>query len=239
MKTFILSACFALISAPLLAQLSVGTYYNHHQGLARFGENIGALPQGVSVEVLYRLAERPWSIGVELGKSVYSSRHYGYTFKDSDWGWVSTDVKEAETMTRFNLVGRYHLIDNAALEPYLAGRAGLLSFATARCLGEGTAVESGTTVMDNAEVRQHIPAFERRGTSVRAGVGFGTVINLKRLICETIQDYGFELKLDAGLFYTFGSSAAYRSGTNEVNQPVAQSSAIQDLNLRVGVLLGF
>lgn len=93
--------------------------------------------------------------------------------------------------------------------------------------------------MEASEVRDRLSGFEHHSTSFQAGIGLGTVVNLKRLICETIKDYGFELKLDLGVTYYLGTSSVYNGGTTEVNQPVAHRSAVNDLNWRLGILLAF
>jgi len=239
MKKSLFTALVLFAAIPLAAQFSVGAFYNYHHGLSDYGENLGASPQGVSIFAQYSCSESPLSLGIEIGQSTYNQRNYGYTFRDDHWGLVTTDVKQRESITQLNLVARYALIKNAALEPYAEGKVGTVTFATTRCISDGRSVDSGEEVMDSRDIYDQLSPVEHHSTSFRAGIGLGTVVNLKRLLCETVKDYGFELKLDMGVTYYLGTNSVYSGGSNEVNQPVAHRSMVNDLNWRMGILLGF
>lgn len=233
----ILAGLFAL---PALAQFSAGAYYNLHQPIAQYGENIGAPSQGVSLAALYRCSESPFSFGFELGNSVYNSQSYGLTFNTPQYGLVTTDIEEVDVISRIHVLTRYHLLSNAAIEPYAEGRIGVASFFTSRNLSEGRSVDTGEEVMTTSDMRERIDCVEHHGTGFQAGIGLGTIVNLKRLVCATVQDFGFELKLDMGVTYYLGTSTTYNGVANEINPTsTAHRSTINDLNLRLGLLLAF
>lgn len=239
MKTFFFTLMSTAFALPVLAQFSAGAYYNYHQGIAQYGENIGAPSQGLSFSAMYRCSESPLTFGVELGKSTYNKHAFGMTFSTPDHGLVTTDVREIDALSQVHLLTRYHLVNNAAIEPYAEGRIGLVSFFTARNLEEGYSVESGEAVMETNEIRERIACMEHHGTSFQAGIGLGTIVNLKRLVCATVQDFGFELKLDMGVTYYLGTSTTYRGVSSEVSRTVAHRSPINDLNWRLGLVLAF
>lgn len=219
------------------AQLSISTFYNHNQLLASYGDEIANNKRGFSIAALYRLKQKPLSVGIEIGQSTYNSRQYGQSIQHGA-DILLADVKENSLYIQYHGILRWHLANGGLLEPYADGRIGTASFVTSRCMGKAVNVETGEETLSKSEVGNYINSFEHRGTNLQAGMGIGTIVNLKQLVCQTVENYGFEFKLDAGVIYYTGTSAVYNGSGDDVN-PSKQRGPTSNLTYRIGVVLGF
>lgn len=239
MKQVYSTLIFSLFVLPLAAQLSVGTNFNYQLNLSTSGVESATAPQGLSVQAFYRCSESPLSFGIEVGQRVYNHQSYGATFQDAEHGLVSTDIKEKDALTQVHLITRYHFSEGSALEPYAEGRLGTISTFTGRNVSEGVSVASREEVMSANQVRDRYSRLDHHHTGIQAGIGVGTIISLKRLVCATVEDLGFELKLDTGVTYYLSSNAGVSTASSETNRPLASQNPVNNLNLRFGILLAF
>jgi hypothetical protein len=237
MNKIFTTALLAVLILPVSAQVSVSAFYNYNQLLASYGSDIATNKQGFSIAGLYRFKHKPFSVGIELGQNTYNSRQYGQSVLHND-EILLTDVKENNIYLQYHGILRWHLAPGGVLEPYADGRLGAASFVTSRCLSKAVNTETGEETLSKSEVGDHINKFEHSGTNLQAGVGIGTIVNLKRLVCQTVENYGFELKLDAGMIYYTGTNAVYNGTSNDINQS-KQHSPTSNITYRVGVVLGF
>jgi hypothetical protein len=237
MNKILSTAMLMVLTMSVSAQLSISTFYNHNQLLASYGDDIATRTRGFSIAALYGIKQKPFSVGIEIGQSTYNSRQYGQSILHNN-EILLTDVKENNTYLQYHGILRWHFAPGGVLEPYADGRIGAASFVTSRCLGKAINVETGEETLSKSEVGDYINTFEHRGTNLQAGLGIGTVVNLKRLVCQTVEDYGFEFKLDTGMVYYTGTNAVYNGTSNDINRS-KQFSPTSNLTYRVGVVLGF
>lgn len=230
-----LFAILGFFSIQGFAQLSAGLYYNYFQSLNK--ESIAA-PQGMSAALLYRLPNTKWSAGIDFGRSVYNQRAYGSTVNVPVWGLVTADIKEVSGFSHFSLLTRYAFLQEAAIEPYAEGSLGLMAYSTYRTAGKGIAVDTGTEVLSSREMRQYFSCADFHGTSFQAGLGLGTIINLKHLVCPTEEDYGFEVKIDLGATCFLGSDGISQSTQPEATE-VLNNSLMSQLAFRAGIMVLF
>lgn len=236
MRVILLTLIGCAIAQSLSAQWSAGAHYNYHQTLSVTSGNMGTAPQGMSMLALYRPEASAWSIGVEIGSSGYNPQRFGRTTMTPEFGLVNTDLSELDVMTHAHLIARYHFVNDAAFEPYAEGRAGVMTFATSRKVGTGVSVETGEEVLSRGDMREYFSCADYHSTAFQAGVGLGTIVNLKHLICPTLEEYGFEIKLDFGATYHMGTNAVYGGVPSETN-PGLHSSPISQIVYRMGVIV--
>lgn len=239
MKNFYLLLIACAYVQSLSAQLTVGAAFNLQPGLATYNLQSGTPAKGISLMTMYRCSQSPFSFGMEIGQSIYNDESFGMTYTDPEFGLVAADFNEKDMLTQFHVFTRYHFTGEAVLEPYAEGRIGTISSYTTRKVSEGTSVESGEVVMSQKDIREEYPCFDYRRTGIQAGVGLGTVINLKRLVCATEEDFGFGIKLDTGVTYYLGTNTGFSGQSGEVDHPVSTPGAINSLNWHVGLLLAF
>ncbi len=239
MKKFYLLLVACVFIHPLSAQLTIGAAFNVQPGLAAYDLESGSPAKGVSLMMMNRCSKSSFSFGMEIGQSVYNDESFGLTFTNPEHGLVSTEIREKDMLTQFHVFTRYHFTGEAMLEPYAEGRLGTISSYTTRKVSEGISVESGAPVMSSEDVRERFSAFDYRRTGIQAGVGLGTVINLKRLVCATEEDFGFGIKLDTGVTYYLGTGMGFSGQSAEVDQPVSKVGAINSFNWHIGLLLAF
>lgn len=237
MNKILSTALLMVLTMSVSAQFSISTFYNHNQLLASYGDDIANNVRGFSIAALYGIKQKPFSVGIEIGQSTYNSRQYGQSIQHGA-EILLADVKENNTYLQYHGILRWHLANGGLLEPYADGRIGAASFVTSRCLGKAVNVETGEEALSKSEVGDYINTFEHRGTNLQAGLGIGTIVNLKHLVCQTVEDYGFEFKLDAGVIYYTGTNAVYNGTSNDVNLS-KQHGPISNLTYRIGVVLGF
>lgn len=234
-RAALLFAVLGFYSIQGFTQFSAGLYYNYFQPLI---EEPSAAPQGVSAAILYRLPDTRWTVGFDFGRSVYDQRAYGATVDVPIWGLVTADVKEVSGFSHFNLLTRYTFIQEAALEPYAEGRVGLMAYSTYRNTGKGISADTGAQVLSSREMKQYFSCADFHGTSFQAGLGLGTIINLKHLVCPTEEDYGFEIKIDLGATCYLGSDGISQNNQPETTQAL-NNSAMSQLAFRAGVMIVF
>lgn len=237
MKFFILISAGVLFSLGGKAQLSFGTYFNQYRTFTGSSVENASASQGVGVAVLYRDKNSPFSVGLEVGKGSSDSRTFDQTVHTSNHGLVLTEVTERQLDIHAQALVRYTFFSDAPLEPYAEGRVGNTSFMTSRSVGDGISVETGEEVVRKSEMKEEIACMDYHSTTFQAGIGLGTIINLKHLICPTEEDYGFEVKLDMGATYLLGTNAIYNESSGEVNNPIVHQRPGNNFNYRLGVIM--
>ncbi len=237
MKYFILFSAGVLFSLGGIAQLSFGTYFNQYRTFSGSSVENASDSQGIGIALLYRDKNSPFSIGLELGKGGSGVRTFDQSVRTSNHGLVLAEVTERQVNVHVQALVRYTFISDAPLEPYAEGRLGTLSFLTSRSVGGGVSVETGEEVARKSEMKEKIACMDYHSTAFQAGVGMGTIINLKHLICPTEEDYGFEIKLDVGATYLLGTNAVYNESSGEVNNPIVHQRPGNNFTYRLGVIM--
>lgn len=238
MKYFYLFLLLSFFSFPLAAQFSAEISWNN--GLTTGQSEVSMGSKRFSGAVFYRQPESRFGLGVEVGQQIYNPQRFGRTFSHEEFGLVTTNINEKSMSPSLDLIARLFLISGAVIEPYAEVRAGSISWFTTRKVGEGVSVASGEEVISSKELAERYPALEYHRTRFRAGIGAGTVIHLKKLLCATVEDFGFEIRLQTGLVYYLNSSPERDfSQSAEVQEPEASSDVVSNLLWRWGLLLDF
>ncbi|TVR42220.1 MAG: hypothetical protein EA392_00565 [Cryomorphaceae bacterium] len=239
MKYLIIFFCTGFLFSEAFGQWSAGTYYNHQQMLSSTSVSGAETSHGMAFAALYRLPSSKFSLGLEIAGSGYDHRHYGATILTDDYGLVSADVRETYGWMQASLLSRYHFLNDAVFEPYAEARLGYQQFFTARSASDGTALETGEQVMSACDMRGYIAPWETRSNHLVGGMGLGTIVNLKKLVCQTEENYGFEVKLDLGLTYLLSSQSKVREMNEMAPQQLMSRSQVNAMLFRAGLLVAF
>lgn len=238
MKHMILTATAVLLFGFVQAQWSAGVFYNHSMMQGSGAVSGAEASHGMSFAAFYRLPSSKFSLGLEVAGAGYNQRHYGATFLTEEFGLVSTDVRETDGWMQASLLTRFHFLSDAVFEPYAEGRAGFQQFFTAKTSSAGQSYETGQEVLSSCEMNEYITPWQARSNHLVAGLGLGTIVNLKKLVCDTEENYGFEVKLDLGASYMMGTQPEVRH-FNELNPAASTRGPMQALMIKAGLVVAF
>lgn len=195
-KTIIMKKKCLLILAFLLIftqfsfgqSATLGVYFNSTQATGQFNENIEKNPTGILLNGMYNITDSRFSVGGELGVSMYSNRDY--TIESNG---ENVKIHEEDCYYSGKAFVRYNLRKGKTINPFVAGKVGFSTFFSDMVAEEET---------DAFEDR-----FVSHGTSFNSCFGLGVQFDLGKIFnFETHKPICFELSANRN----YGSNSAYR-----------------------------
>lgn len=214
--------CLSLLSLRTEAQNYMGIQFNYMQPLDEYKQNLDVHPKGIGLNYLFKpQIFKKMYIGAQIGISMYATDTYFESVDFGDGSFQDIEVEEEDCFFSYNLVGRYYLVEDKLLNPYLEARFGGLSFFS--------------TKMTDEEYDEHYDnSTSFYGTSLQLGLGGG-------LSYHVVDNFW----IDFNVIYNRGSRADYRNiGAADVTYRVDTDlgkfeSYVHNVNYSLGVQFGF
>lgn len=189
------------------SRFSMAAYITVDQALQSYGDNVETNPSGLTIAGLYRIPNSKVSVGIDVGVAMYSNQRYVLDLSDMGYSESSAHIEEEDCYLSYNAFLRYSLKDFGPITPYGELRLGGSSFFSDKQYSK----LSGPNAPETIE-----PEFDFHGTSFRAGIGGGVLINLGWLKKEPRRSL---ISIDLGVSANNGSNTTYRSLIESKNIP--------------------
>lgn len=216
---FGLLICFAL---PATAQSYLGIEFNYMQPLHEYGKNLEVHPKGFGLSYMYKpQIFQKFYIGAQLGVSMYATDSYNESVRNKENERVNIEINEEDCFVSYGLIGRYFLIEDRLINPYIEARLGGLSFFSTKMTDD-----------EHDEYFENSTTFY--GTTIQLGLGGGFSYHVKD-----------NLWIDLNMVYNRGGRADYRNigASDAVHRANAElgkfESYTDNFNYSLGVLFGF
>ncbi len=215
------------------AQLQIGMNFVRNYALHQYSQNIEQDPAGISFTGLYKIPSTKFSVGFDWGVSMYASESYTKELSEEGFSEAYADVSEENCYMSYQVLGRYHPIQQKVLAPYGEVRLGAASFFTERVYHEPYVNDPDAYKPD------HIDGFfEWNGTAFQIAAGGGLEFDL-----DELNDSRVPLSIDLNLNYILGSKANYRAisepPTPTVDNSTMYNSSTNSYAWRLGVIYSF
>ncbi len=219
MKTNILLALLCLLTISVsYGQVSFSMNFNLADPLQEYNENLTKTPKGFSTDVAVRVKETNFTLGGELGVSMFYNDTHLREMTEGGYPGTFIEISEEDCFLNYHLVARYHVFKEAMFNPYLEARVGGTSFFSTQIATEETYLFEDIT--------------QFHGTAFTPGIGGGLQIKFKDL------PIGLDLATTANL----GTFTHYRSINPEVHDisnlrmsDGQYESSTHHLNYRIGI----
>jgi len=190
MKKLVILLIAGVMSVGCFAQkATMGVYFNKTIATGEFGDNLGKNPNGLIINGNYGIKNTGFSVGAELGVSMYSNRDYTLETPTE-----TINVHEEDCYYTGKAMLRYYFLRDKAISPFIVGKLGFSTF-----FSDMTAEEE-TDAFENRS--------ETHGTAFNSGAGFGLQCNLGKLF-----NFGSTRKpifFEASANRNYGSVSNYR-----------------------------
>lgn len=190
MKKVAFLLIFGILSLSGFAQQgSLGVFFNKTLATGEFGDNLGKNPNGFIINGLYGLNNSGFSVGAELGVSMYSNRDYILETPTE-----TINIHEEDCYYTGKAIVRYNFLRESIVSPFITGKIGFSTFFS------DMMAEEETDAFENR--------FESHGTAFNSGVGIGLQVNLGEAF-----NFGSTRKpvfLDISANRNYGSLSNYR-----------------------------
>ncbi|NNM16617.1 MAG: hypothetical protein HKO56_08165 [Bacteroidia bacterium] len=229
--TVLLIVLLFISSAPLIhAQSLGGLNFIYNQALKDYKHNINSSPMGISFIGLYAIPESKFSIGAELGVSMFANEEYTKDLTEEGYAGAMVEVYEEDCYISYHAVTRYTISENTMLSPYLEGKLGGISFFNDKVYEKPTGPNAPKKIKDKTEFL---------GTSFQYGMGAGMLLQLDYIFPSLPS----EVKLDFGFTLFNGTETNYRSVnyTEDIvrsNTDVEYTSRTNNIAYKFGVVFG-
>ena len=222
-----------LLPSSVFAQLKIGMSFVRNYALHQYSQNIEQDPAGISFTGLYQVPRTKFSVGFDWGVSMYASEKYTKELSAEGFPQAYADVSEENCYMSYQLLGRYHPIQEKALSPYGEVRIGGASFFTERVYHEPFVNDP------DAQKPDYIEGFlEWNGSAFQIAAGGGLEFDLDR-----INETRIPLSIDLNFNYILGSKATYRAisepPTPTEDNSKMYNSATNSYAWRLGVYYNF
>ncbi|MBT8194993.1 MAG: hypothetical protein HKO56_06610 [Bacteroidia bacterium] len=219
---------FFLSTTVNYAQSIGGISFNYNQALKDYKHNINSSPMGISFIGLYAIPESKFSIGGELGVSMFANEEYTKDLTEEGYAGAMVEVYEEDCYISYYAVTRYTIPSNTMLSPYLEGKLGGISFFNDKVYEKPTGPNAPKKIKDKTEFL---------GTSFQYGMGGGFMLQLD-YIFPSLTD---QIHLDFGFTLLNGTETDYRSVnyTEEIvrsNNDVEYTSRTNNIAYKFGVV---
>lgn len=219
-----------LILFPVLsiAQSVGGINFVYNDALKEYKHNIKQSPLGISFIGLYAIPESKFSVGAELGVSMFANEEYTKDLTEEGYAGAMVNVYEEDCYVSYHAVTRYTLTNTGTLYPYLEGKLGGISFFNDKVYEKPYGPNAPKKFKDKT-------AF--LGTSFQYGIGGGMLLQLNQIFPSVTEQILFDFS-----FAIFnGSTANYRSVnyTEEIvrsSNDVEYTSKTNNIAYKFGVL---
>ncbi len=215
----ILSLAFSSLSE---AQSYIGVNFNYMKALGEYGDNLTSNPRGIGFNYMFqpKSSFKHFYVGLQVGVSMYAMEGYNEAVW-IDEELATIEVDEEDCFLSYSLTGRYYLVEDRLINPYLEMRFGGMSFFS-------------TKLTEDKYDEYYDNSTTFHGTALQTGLGGGFSFHVKD-----------NLWVDFNVIYNKGSHTNYRDiGSKDVNfrlDPEASEfeSYTGNLNFGLGVQFGF
>lgn len=223
MKLILPTLLLILLNFASFGQFRLGLNFDYYKPQQSFAENIDT-PLGISFTGIYRFPESRFSIGGDLGVSMYANRNYDYDLSEEGAPGEVITIDEEDCFLHFNAIGRYSLYESSIIQTYAELRTGIYTFFSTR--------------VAEKEHRLYDDQTEFHGTSFNTGLGGGVSVNLSNLFSN--KEITNPIFLDFNSSYNTGTRASYRNMGNEAQVVTGLNSGkykslVNHINLKFGV----
>jgi hypothetical protein len=198
------------------SQTIAGMSFNYNEALKDFKHNIQSSPLGISFYGLNNLGESGFSIGGELGVSMFANEDYTQDLTDMGYPGAMVDVYEEDCYLSYYAVSRYQLSDETMFVPYIEGKIGGISFFNDKVYDTPYGPNAPDKLKDKSKFL---------GTSFQYGFGGGVYLQLSHIF----TGMGDQLLVDFGFTMMNGSKTNYRS-VNYTEEVVKKSNDVEYLS---------
>ena len=213
---------FSVMTFQTKAQNYIGLQFNYMQPLNEYGQNLESHPVGFGLSYLFKpKLFNKFYVGAQFGVSMYATDSYTESKTIENNQIIDIKIDEEDCFFSYSLTGRYYLVEEKFLNPYLEARIGGLSFFSTKMTDE-----------EYDEYFDNSTTFH--GTSFQLGLGGGLSVH--------VADY---LWVDLNVIYNQGGHADYRniSSTDaayRLNPSLGKFDSFTDnVNYSLGVQFGF
>lgn len=223
-KLVLLLACFlTILTFELQAQQHLlGVQFNYMQPLHEYGRNLEAHhPKGLGMNFLFKPALfNKFYVGAQIGVSMYAMDSYNESVWVED-EFKDIEIEEEDCFFSYSLVGRYYLVEDKLINPYVEAKFGGLSFFSTKM-----------TEDDYDEYYDNSTIFY--GSTIQLGLGAGLSYHV-----------GDNLWIDLNIVYNRGGKTDYRNiGSTDIEYRLNPSdskfvSYTDNVNYSLGVQFSF
>ncbi len=220
--TILLLFFFSCLSLQTEAQNYIGFQFNYMQPLNDYENNLDAHPKGFGLSYMFKPEIfKKFYIGAQFGVSMYARDSYMQTVAIDENEILDIEIEEEDCFFAYNVLGRYYLLEDKLINPYLEGRIGGLSFFSTKMTDE-----------DYDKYYENSTSFY--GTAFQLGTGGGLAIH--------VND---NLWVDLNVLYNRGSRTKYRNIASSdaeyrLNPELGKfESYTNNFNYALGVQFGF
>lgn len=218
-KTLFLIAGILLISFAGFGQRNyLGVNIKVYDPLSNLGENISALPIGLSFSYLHGFENNRFSVGAELGVAMYSSNDYELNYQ----GW-NISVNEEDCFWTLHGVLRYDLIRNNSVNLYAEARIGITTFFS--------------SIIAYDENSPYPGEFSFHGTAFNTGLGGGLMLNPHAIFSDGSE--AGRLWIELGVNVHSGTVTDYRYMPEGGASVPLDEGEYESLTHYVGYKVGF
>jgi len=221
-KLFLLLSLSILFALPSSAQSYLGVEFNYMQPLQEYGNNLEVHPKGIGLSYMYKpKVFKKFYVGAQLGVSMYATDSYEELVQNKEDEYVNIDIEEEDCFLFYGFIGRYFIVEDRLINPYLEARLGGLSFFS-------------TKMTDDEHDDYYSNSTDFYGTTIQLGLGGGFSVHVKD-----------NLWIDLNVIYNRGGRADYRNiGSSDVayrtNPSLGKFESYTDnINYSLGVQFGF
>lgn len=218
----LLLICLSLLTFQSKAQSFMGIHFNYMQPLDDYKQNLDVHPKGIGLDFMFKpKIFKKMYVGAQIGVSMYATDTYMESVKVKNNNFQDIEIEEEDCFFSYNLTGRYYLVEDKLLNPYLEARIGGLSFFSTKMTEE-----------EYDEYYDNSTSFY--GTSLQLGIGGG-------LSYHIVDNFW----IDLNIIYNRGSRTDYRNiGATDVAYNVNRDlgkfeSYVHNVNYSLGVQFGF